>query len=176
MKNNQKKGGEFMTIGYTITFALAIGLLIAYLTLVKNKEFWLTMLYICISMVNFGYLLMSVANSLELAVVANDVVYFGSVFLSICMMFTIVKLSGFEIKRWYLTGCLVSAVVMFLIVASSPMLPLYYKSIDIEVVDGSTKLVKEYGFIELDGTKPQEVIHQTIIKKVQELIDNKDVE
>ena len=134
-----------MTIGYTITFALAIGLLIAYITLVKNKEFWLTMLYICISVVNFGYLLMSIANSLELAVVANDVVYFGSVFLSICMMFTIVKLCGFKIKRWYLTGCLVSAVVMFLIVASSPMLPLYYKSIAIEVVDGSTKLVKEYG-------------------------------
>ena len=43
-------------------------------------------------------------------------------------------------------------------------------------LDEYKKLGKEYGFIELDGTKPQEVIHQTIIKKVQELIDNKDVE
>lgn len=43
-------------------------------------------------------------------------------------------------------------------------------------LDEYKKLGKEYGFIELDGTKPKEEIHQTIIKKVQELIDNKDVE
>ena len=34
-----------MTIGYAITLAFAVGLLIAYLIMVKNKEFWLTMLY-----------------------------------------------------------------------------------------------------------------------------------
>lgn len=37
-----------MTIGYSITFALAIIMLIAYLVMVKNKEFWLTMLYFCV--------------------------------------------------------------------------------------------------------------------------------
>ena len=134
-----------MTVEYSITLALAVGLLIAYLLLVNKKEFWLTTLYICIAVVNLGYLLMSVAKSVEFAVFANDVAYFGSVFLSICMLFTIVKLCGFKTKRWYMIGCLTSAVVMFLIVASSPMLPLYYKSVDIEIIDGSAKLVKEYG-------------------------------
>ena len=134
-----------MTVEYSITLALAVGLLIAYLLLVNKKEFWLTTLYICIAVVNLGYLLMSVAKSVEFAVFANDVAYFGSVFLSICMLFTIVKLCSFTIKRWYMIGCLTSAVVMFLIVASSPMLPLYYKSVDIEIIDGSAKLVKEYG-------------------------------
>lgn len=43
-------------------------------------------------------------------------------------------------------------------------------------LDEYKKLGKEYNFIELDGTKPKKEIHQTIIKKVQELIDNKDVE
>ena len=134
-----------MTIEYSITFALAIGLLIAYLFLVNKKEFWLTMLYICISIVNFGYLLMSFANTVEFAVIANDIVYLGSVFLSLCMLFTIAKLCGFKIKRWYLIGCVTSAVVMFIIVASSPMVPLYYKSVAIEMISGSAKLVKEYG-------------------------------
>lgn len=134
-----------MTIGYSITLALAVGLLIVYLLMVNKKEFWLTALYICIAVVNLGYLLMSVAKTVEFAVFANDVTYFGSVFLSICMLFTIVKLCGFVVKKWYLIGCITSAVVMFLIVASSPMLPLYYKSVAIEMIDGSAKLVKEYG-------------------------------
>ena len=134
-----------MTVEYSITLALAVGLLIAYFLLVSKKEFWLTMLYICIAVVNLGYLLMSVAKNVEFAVFANDVAYLGSVFLSICMLFTIVKLCGFRIKQWHLIGCVTSAVVMFLIVASSPMLPLYYKSVEIEIIDGSAKLVKEYG-------------------------------
>ena len=134
-----------MTIEYSITFALAVGLLIAYLLLVNEKELWLTTLYICIAVVNLGYLLMSVAKNVGFAVFANDITYLGSVFLSICMLFTIVKLCGFHIKKWHLIGCLTSALVMFFIVASSPMLPLYYKSVAIEMIDGSAKLVKEYG-------------------------------
>jgi len=37
--------------------------------------------------------------------------------------------------------------VMFAVIASSPMLPLYYKSVDIEMIDGAAKLVKEYGVL-----------------------------
>lgn len=134
-----------MTIEYSITLTLAVGLLIAYLLIVNKKEFWLTALYICIAVVNLGYLLMSVASNVGFAVFANDIAYIGSVFLSICMLFTIVKLCGFHIKRCYLIGCITSAIIMFLIVATSPMLPLYYKSVAIEMIDGSAKLVKEYG-------------------------------
>lgn len=134
-----------MTIEYSITLVLAICLLVAYLLLVDKKEFWLTLLYVCVTVVNLGYLLMSFAKTVEFAVIANDIVYLGSVFLSLCMLFTIVKLCGFKIKRCYLVGCITSAIVMFLIVASSPMLPLYYESVFIEIVEGSAKLIKEYG-------------------------------
>ena len=36
---------------------------------------------------------------------------------------------------------------MFAIIASSPMLPLYYKSVEIKMIDGAAKLVKEYGVL-----------------------------
>lgn len=39
-------------------------------------------------------------------------------------------------------------------------------------LDEYKKLKKEYGFIELDGTKPQDEIHLTIKTKVQELLDS----
>ena len=136
-----------MTTGYIICLIAAVGLLVAYSVMVKTKEFWLTMLHVCVAVVNFGYLLMSLANTVEFAVIGNDVAYLGSVFLSMCMFLTIVRLCGFEIKKAHVITCVSLGVVMFAIVASSPMLPFYYKSVDIEMIDGAAKLVKEYGVL-----------------------------
>ena len=136
-----------MTTGYAICLIAAVGLLIAYSVIVKAKEFWLTMLHVCVSVVNLGYLIMSLANTVEFAVFGNDVAYLGSVFLSMCMFLTIVRLCGFEIKKSHVITCVSLGAVMFAVIASSPMLPLYYKSIDIETIDGAAKLVKEYGVL-----------------------------
>ena len=136
-----------MTTGYIICLIAAVGLLIAYSAVTKKKEFWLTMLHVCVTVVNLGYLLMSLARSVEFAVFGNDVAYLGSVFLSMCMFLTIVRLCGFEIKKAHVITCVSLGVVMFAIVASSPMLPFYYKSVDIEMIDGAAKLVKEYGVL-----------------------------
>lgn len=136
-----------MTIGYSICLIAAVGLLVAYLLMVKNKEFWLTMLYISIAVVNLGYLLLSVSKTVEFAIFANDVAYLGSVFLSMFMFLAIVRLCGFEIKKAHVIACASLGAVMFAIIVSSPMLPLYYKSVDIEIIDGATTLVKEYGIL-----------------------------
>ena len=136
-----------MTVGYSICLIAAVGLLIAYLLMVKNKEFWLTMLYISIAVVNLGYLLISLANTVGFALFANDVAYLGSVFLSAFMFFTIVRLCGFKIKKAHVITCVSLGALMFAIVASSPMLPLYYKSVDIKMINGAAKLVKEYGVL-----------------------------
>ena len=136
-----------MATGYAICLIAAVGLLIAYSVIVKTKEFWLTMLHVCVSVVNLGYLIMSLANTVEFAVFGNDVAYLGSVFLSMCMFLTIVRLCGFEIKKSHVITCVSLGAVMFAVIASSPMLPLYYKSVDIEMIDGTAKLVKEYGVL-----------------------------
>ena len=60
-----------MTTGYIICLIAAVGLLIAYSVVVKTKEFWLAMLHVCVSVVNLGYLLMSLANTVEFAVIGN---------------------------------------------------------------------------------------------------------
>ena len=49
-----------------------------------------------------------------------------------------------------------------------------YSSFEIyqkKCLDEYKKLGKEYGFIELDGTKPKEELHEVIKSKVQELLD-----
>ena len=145
MKLRKMHGGEPMTIGYLISFLLAVGLLVAYCLMVKNKEFWLTMLYICVSIVNLGYTLLSAANTLEFALLGNDVAYLGSVFLSMCMFLTIVRLCGLKITKAHVITCVSLGTVMFLIVALTDLIPWYYTSVELVMIDGSAKLVKEYG-------------------------------
>ena len=136
-----------MTIEYLICFLASLGLLIAYALIVKNKEFWLLMLFCCVPVVNLGYLALSAAQSLNFAILSNDIAYLGSVFLSMCMFFTILRLCGFDLKHKHVIICLSLGVIMFAVIAASPMLPLYYKSVSIVTVDGSSKLVKEYGVL-----------------------------
>lgn len=143
--DKEDKEEESMTVEYAITFALALALLAAYLILVNKKQLWLTLLYVCVSVVNLGYLLLSMANTVKFALFGNNVAYFGSVFLTVCMLLTIVELCGFKVKRGYIISCVTLSVLIFILVASSPMIPLYYKSVAIEMIDDSAKLVKEYG-------------------------------
>ena len=134
-----------MTIGYAITLAFAVGLTVAYFAIVKKREFWLSLLYICVTVVNLGYLLLSASKTVEFAILANDVAYLGSVFLSLCMLLTIVKLCGFEVKKGHVIVCVTLGAVMFAIIATVGILPWYYKSVSLTFIDGSAKLVKEYG-------------------------------
>ncbi len=134
-----------MTIGYLICLLSAIGLLIAYLSMVKARERWLTMLYCCVPVVDLGYLLLSLAKSLPLAILANDIAYFGSILLSMCMFLTVVRLCGFPVTRVHIVLSSALALLMLAIVATSGLLPWYYRSIGLETVDGATRLVKEYG-------------------------------
>lgn len=134
-----------MTIGYAITLAFALGLSVAYFAIVKEREFWLSLLYICVAVVNLGYLLLSISKTVEFAIFANDVAYLGSVFLSMCMLLTIVKLCGFEVGKAQVITCVTLGAVMFAIIATAGILPWYYKEVSLTFIDGSAKLVKEYG-------------------------------
>ena len=136
-----------MIIGYGITLTFAVGLLIAYFAVVKKREFWLSLLFVCVTLVNLGYLLLSLAKSVEFAIFANDLAYLGSVFLCMCMLFVIIKLCGYKVTKLHVITCVTLGVIMFLIVATVGILPWYYKSVAIENINGATKLVKEYGVL-----------------------------
>ena len=136
-----------MIIGYGITTALSVLFFVLYRILVKKREFWLSLLFVCIALVNVGYLMLSLAKSVEFAIFSNDVAYLGSVFLSTCMLFTIIKLCGYKVTKANVIIALSLGVVMFLIVATSGILPWYYKSVSIESINGATVLKKDYGIL-----------------------------
>ena len=136
-----------MIITYAVMAILAVVLLVGYGTLVRKKEPWLLLLYICVTIVNTGYFLLSVSKTVEFAIFANDITYFGSVFLSMSMLLSIVKLCGFTVKKKMVIVLVALAGVMFIIVATAGILPWYYKEVTLIFVDGAAKLKKVYGVL-----------------------------
>lgn len=136
-----------MVVTYAVLAVIAVILLLGYAVLVRKKEPWLFLLLGCIAIVNTGYLLLSISQSLEFAIFANNVVYLGSVFLSMSMLLTIVRLCGFPVRKKLVIGLTAIGAVMFLIVATSGILPWYYREVSLVFVDGAAKLRKVYGVL-----------------------------
>mgnify|MGYP003493144019 FL=1 len=136
-----------LVITYAIMALIAVVLLIGYTVLVRKKEPWLLLLYISVTIVNIGYFLLSVSKTVEFAIIANDISYFGSVFLSMSMLLTIIRLCGFEIKKKLVITLSVIGFAMFAIVATSGILPWYYQEVSLVFIDGATKLKKVYGVL-----------------------------
>ena len=126
---------------------IATILLVGYFAFVRKKEPWLLLLYVCVTIVNVGYFLLSISKTVGFAIFANDIAYLGSVFLSMSMLLTITKLCGFEIKKKFIITLGTIGIVMFLIVATVGILPWYYKEVELVFVDGAAKLKKVYGVL-----------------------------
>ena len=136
-----------MVITYAVMAVLATLLLICYSVLVRTKEPWLLLLYVCVAMVNVGYFLLSASRTLGFAVFANDLAYLGSVFLSMSMLLTIVRLCGFTIRKKLVLTLTLCGAVMFAIIATAGLLPWYYKDLSLVFVNGAAKLRKVYGIL-----------------------------
>jgi len=130
-----------MTVIYVVLSAFSLLLSIGYGKLVRKKDPWMQVLFVCVLVVNGGYTALSASRSVPWALVFNGGVYLGSVFLSMCMFLVIYRLCGYT-HDWRLPFTLAMAgLVMFAIVCT----PLYYESVELTVVDGATKLIKDYG-------------------------------
>lgn len=121
-----------MIIGYAVTATLALLLLVGHLIEVRPRNRWMLLLFVSITIANLGYLLLSVAERyqhLSFAVAANTVVYFGSVFLIPCLFMTVRQLCGATRVGW-LKWCVIgTALLMFAVVATTPVSKLYYQEV-----------------------------------------------
>jgi DNA-binding CsgD family transcriptional regulator len=138
-------GVASLSIIYGVATVLSALLLIGGLFLVRKNRQWFVLLFSSVLVVNIGYTFLSVSSGLEMALWANRVSYLGSVFLPLAMLMIILNITNTRTKRW-VPICLFSlAVVVFLIAASPGILPIYYKEVSFEVVNGVSTLVKVYG-------------------------------
>ncbi len=138
-----------MTLVYSIIFALSLLLPVVYYLFVRKtqKDPWLFVLYLFVCVVNLGYLLLSISKTVEFALMANKIAYFGQVFMPLCMFMIISKLCGFTYKKWVNYLFVFAAMLMFALVLTTGHLDWYYKSVELIQADGAAKLIKVYGFL-----------------------------
>lgn len=138
------KGGVLPII-YGLLALLSALLFLCYFLFDKRKNRLFLMLFCCVTLSNSGYFLLSICSSLAVAKLANALSYFGGAFSLLVMLVIIYDVCRMRRRQW-LMGCLTGiSIAVFLLAASGDWLGLYYRSVSLEVVNGTTHLVKEYG-------------------------------
>ena len=134
-----------LSIIYGGTAILSLLLLIGYCCLVHKKTVWFLLLFSSVLMTNTGYVLLSVSSCLEMALMANRVAYFGSVFLPLSMLMIILDVTNTPYRKRLPAMLIGLSILVFLIAASPGILDIYYKEVSFVVIDGAGALVKVYG-------------------------------
>ena len=138
-----------MSIAYGILCVISLVLIGVCLAVDRKKDICLLLLFVSVFVCNLGQFLISVAPSLSFALNGNRVAYLGQVFLPLLMFKMIFNLCNLNYKKWLLPALsLVSLAVLF-VTLTPGYLPCYYKNVSIEVVDGATRLIREYGPLHL---------------------------
>lgn len=122
------------------SFALAI-----CCCLIGKRDIKLILLSVFVFLCNMGYFSLSVSKTLEGALMANRLAYFGSVFLVLFMLLIIMDICNVKTVKAAKTLLVCISVAVFLIAATGGITDIYYKDVELVIINGTAKLVKEYG-------------------------------
>lgn len=138
-----------MSIAYGILCVISLALIGVCLAVDRKKDICLLLLFVSVFVCNLGQFLISVAPSLSFALNGNRIAYLGQVFLPLLMLKMILNLCSLNYKKWLLpTLSLISIAVLF-VTLTPGFFPCYYKNVSIEVADGVTRLIRDYGPLHL---------------------------
>ena len=136
-----------MLIFYGIACLLSVILLVAYFFVDKKREKWLMLLFISILICNTGYFMLSLSKTLTFALISNSIAYIGNVFLPFFMLMLILDVCNVKHSKALKYILLGIGVVILFIATSGGYLPIYYKEVSLEIIEGGTRLIKEYGIL-----------------------------
>ena len=130
--------------------ALIISLLLTLVYAFKwhrHFEVHLTLYFSFVPITLAGYVLLSLSNSLDAALIANKMIYIGGCFLPFFMMMCVLEHCGFELHKGFRTLFLACSSIMYLAALSSGYHPYFYKEVTFERVGDFAMLHKTYGFM-----------------------------
>jgi putative two-component system response regulator len=133
---------------YLVVFLLSVILSGVYM-LIWRKHFdvHITLVYCLVPVVNLGYLMLSLAENTSAALDATRLIYLGGCFLQMFIMLTIFSLCGIPLPRWIRMIVMGLSTAVFLSSASIGYLKIFYKSAEMQVVDGQRVMMKDYAFM-----------------------------
>ena len=134
-----------ISILYGAMAVCSLLLFIGYCSVVRKGNPWFLLLFSSVLVVNAGYSALAVSKTLEGALWANRISYFGSVFLPLSMLMIILNVCKIQYKKWNTYVLLLISILVFLIAASPGVLNIYYKEVSLEIINGVSSLRKVYG-------------------------------
>jgi len=134
-----------MSVIYGIFSAVSLLMIGAYFYVDRKRDIWLMLLFISVAVCDIGYFLLSLSKTLDGALWANRIAYLGNVFLPFFLLMMIMNLSRFRYPKLLPKILIGINTVMLLITASGGILPIYYKNVSLEFINGMPVLIKEYG-------------------------------
>jgi len=134
-----------MALAYGIIALISLCMVGICVVADKKRDIWLLWVFVSVSICDLGYFMLSVSPNLGSALNSNRISYLGSVFLPFFMLMMVLRFCGIK-RNKYLTITLVAMGIVMLGITTTPgILPIYYSTVDIEFVNGATKLIREYG-------------------------------
>ncbi len=138
-----------MTVAYGIICAISLVLVGVCLAVDRKKDIYLLLLFVSVFVCNLGHFLLSIAPTLSFALNANRLAYLGQVFLPLLLLKMILNLCNLDYKKWMLTVLCGVSVFVLLVTLSPGILNWYYNQVSIEIIDGTTRLLRDYGPLHL---------------------------
>ena len=136
-----------MSIFYGIVCLISFILLIVYFIIDKKREKWLMCVFISVLVCNTGYFMLSISRNLNLALISNSIAYIGNIFLPFFMLMLILEICNIKHSKILTYSLLAVGLVMIFITTSGEYLPIYYKEVTLQVIEGGALLIKDYGVL-----------------------------
>ncbi len=131
---------------YVALFLLSLLLLVILITAFTDKiPFFYVLFFVCVVIINYGYMHLAYASNLQTALNANQTLYIGSVFAPFFAIMCVADLCKLKIKKLYQILFIIAGCLIYGLVCTIGKNGWYYKEIDIEIVNGVTVLKKVYG-------------------------------
>ena len=134
-----------LSIVYGVVALLSVLLCVTYLLYDKKRNRLFLALFGCVAASNCGYFLLATSHSLTVAKLANTISYFGGAFSMLVMLLIIYDACQMRKRQWLTWSLIGISVAFFALAASGDWLGLYYRSVSLEDINGTTHLAKEYG-------------------------------
>ena len=137
--------GARISLLYGASALMALLILAGYVCFARRRDGFFVLLFSAVSVVNTGYYMLSISQTLSQALWANRLAYLGSAFLSPIMLLIILKAANFEAPKGLIRFLFGAGALIFLLAASPGILALYYKEVALVTVNGFSELQKVYG-------------------------------
>lgn len=132
---------------YQILLGISIVLTILYLiSWHKHYDVHVTLIFAMMPIAILGNLMTARATSLNEAILANKITYFGGSFLILIITLSILNLCQIKVPQWGRVAMFVSSTLVYLSALTVGDRTWFYRSCDFAVTDGVGRLVnKDYG-------------------------------